>query len=426
MASIKPISCKSFKPLYSLLSFLILLLLLTSCIRSLADQKDEEIDHHIYVSGSLNQGETLAQALLKRDLRNTAVYPVLNKLNTVFNLRRCQPADSFFIKLDTLDVIHKLTYYPVRDRIVSYSVIRDTSGTYHSTIDTLQTEIVLRKVDTTISGSLYASVRALGEGPHLIVNFTEIFQWDFDFFIDTREGDRIAFVYEQYMINGVFVKYGSIVVAEYDGVNYKNRAYRYTDSTGSTKYYNKEGNSYQKAFLRSPLNYTRISSRFSPGRYHPVLKIVRPHNGVDYAAPTGTPVVAAADGVVSHVGWKGGHPTVNGMSGGYGKTVMIRHTNGYETLYGHLSGYAQGIRNGVRVKQNQVVGYVGQTGLATGSHLHYTVYLNNVAIDPLRMNNEPGPPVPKNELDKFKLLTEKLDNYIERPVDYFLDLVLNQ
>ncbi|MBW6516699.1 MAG: M23 family metallopeptidase [Candidatus Cloacimonetes bacterium] len=408
-----------------LLSLLISFIILSACISQASNLETDEIDHHIYVGGTLNQGETLAQALQNKGLGYSTFTPLLNQLNSVYNLRRCQPADSFLVKLDTLNVIHQLSYFPVREKIITYSVLRDSSGTYYPQVDTLKTEKVLRKVDTAISGSLYSSLRVLGEGPHLIVNFAEIFQWDFDFFLDTREGDRIAFVYEQYMLNGEFVQYGNILVAEYNGANYRNRAYRYVNNEGLAKYYNKEGKSFQKAFLRSPLNYTRISSRFSTGRYHPILKIVRPHNGVDYAAPTGTPVVAAADGIVSHVGWKGGHPTVNGMSGGYGRTVMIRHSNGYETLYGHLNGYAQGIRKGVRVTQNQVIGYVGQTGLATGPHLHYTVYLNNVAIDPLRMNNEPGPPVPKSEMDKFKSLTEKLDNYIGHPVDYFLNYVLN-
>ncbi len=399
--------------------------ILFSCVDHVTEQQEEK-DPYNYIEGSLNPGETLAQALQRRGLGFSVFTPFLNELNTIYNLRRCLPADSFSVRIDSLNNIHELNYFPVREKIRTYSVLLDTVGTYHSRIDTLQTEMVLRKVDTTITGSLYSSLRKLGEGPHLIVKFAEIFQWDFDFFIDTREGDRVALVYEQYMLNNEFVKYGNILVAEYEGRNYKNRAYYYEVNEAAGSYYNKQGESFRKAFLRSPLNYTRITSRFSTGRYHPILKIVRPHNGVDYAAPTGTPVVAASDGVVSHRGWKGGHPTVNGRSGGYGETVMIRHANGYETLYGHLSRYGKGIRKGVRVEQNQVIGYVGQTGLATGPHLHYTVYLNGVAIDPLQMDNEPGPPVPDDQLTEFKNLTERMDEIIARPVDYFCDLVLTE
>lgn len=416
----------TLKQRLSLIYLLVLsVFIFNACITKTVDQQEvEEIDPYIYVEGSLNRGETLAQALQNRGLGYSVITPVLNQLNQIFNLRRCQPADSFSVRLDTLNVIRQLNYYPVREKILTYTVIRDTLGVYHPKIDTLKTEKVLRKVDTTIRGSLYMSLRALGEGPYLIGKLADIFQWDIDFFIDPREGDRIAFVFEQYMLNGEFVKYGEILVAEYNGRNYRNRAYRYVVNNSQGGYYNKEGESFRKAFLKSPLNYTRISSRFSTGRYHPVLKIVRPHNGVDYAAPTGTPVVAASDGVVSHRGWKGGHPTVNGMTGGYGNTVMIRHANGYETLYGHLSRYADGIRKGVRVTQNQVIGYVGQTGLATGPHLHYTVYLNGVAIDPLKMNNEPGPPIPAAKLAEFKSLTEKLDEFISQPVDFFHTFVL--
>jgi murein DD-endopeptidase MepM/ murein hydrolase activator NlpD len=413
------------RALAALLFFAITLLIMLSCTNQVIEEQYEEADPYLYVEGSLKQGETLAQALQKRGLGYSVFTPFLDQLNSIYNLRRCQPADSFSVRVDTLNAIHQLSYFPVRERILSYQVIKDTTGIYQARIDTLKTELVLRKVDTTISGSLYASMRALGEGPHLIVKYAEIFQWDFDFFIDPREGDRVVLVYEQYMLNGEFVQYGDILAAEYDGKNYSNRAYRFAVGESNGNYYNREGKSYRKAFLKSPLNYTRITSRFSTGRYHPILKIVRPHNGVDYAAPMGTPVVAASDGVVSHAGWKGGHPTVNGMTGGYGKTVMIRHSNGYETLYGHLNGYAKGVRKGVRVTQNQVIGYVGQTGLSTGPHLHYTVYLNNKAIDPLRMNNEPGPPVPDNLLSEFKNLTEKMDVLIEQPIHYFYDLVVN-
>lgn len=409
-----------------LILFILAIVLMTACMSQITDQKEQdeaESDYFIYINGSLKQGETLAEALQSRGVGYSVFTPFLNELNQIYNLRRCQPADSFSVKLDTLNAIHQLSYYPVREKIISYSIFTDSLGTYYARTDSLRTEKVLRKVDTEIQGSLYASLRALGEGPHLIVRFAEIFQWDFDFFLDTREGDRISMVFEQHMLNGEFVQYGDILVAEYNGRNYQNRAYHYTLSDGISHYYNKEGKSYRKAFLRSPLNYTRISSRFSTGRYHPILKIVRPHNGVDYAAPTGTPVVAASDGVVTHAAWKGGHPTVNGMSGGYGRTVMIRHSNGYETLYGHLSRYGNGIRKGVRVKQNQVIGYVGQTGLATGPHLHYTVYLNGTAIDPLKMNNEPGPPVPQEQMERFRLITEILDDYMGYPETHFLNYV---
>lgn len=394
------------------------LLFTVSCGKQFID--DTEEDYFAYLDGTIRNGETLATSLQRKGLQSTAVYPVVNSLNTAFNLTRCQPSDSFHVKIDTLEVIHSLTYYPVRDKIRSYIVTRDSIGNYCTSIDTLKTELVLTKIEGTINSSLYEAMTSLKESPSLIVKYAEIFQWDIDFFIDPRQGDSFSLVYEQYMANGNFVQYGNILVAEYDGSNYQKRAYRYENKDGGVGYYDSNGKSFKKAFLKSPLNYTRISSYFSTGRKHPILKIVRPHNGVDYAAPTGTPVVASSDGVVTHAGWKGGHPTVNGMSGGYGKTVMIRHANGYETLYGHLNKYGNSISKGVRVKQNQVIGYVGSTGLSTGPHLHYTVYLNGKAIDPLGMNNVPSPPVPNNELESFKYLTKEYDDLLGRSAG-FLD-----
>ncbi|MFA5499017.1 MAG: M23 family metallopeptidase [Candidatus Cloacimonadia bacterium] len=405
--------------------FLILFSLLsTSCKGRIDDLSNIEIDHFNYIGGTVNTGENLAQALQSKGLKSTAVYPVVNALNSTYDLRRCQPADSFYVKIDSLEVIHSLTYYPVREKVKNYVVSLDTTGFYISKVDTLKTETVLRKTEGVITSSLYEAMFEQGEGPHLTVRFAEIFQWDLDFFIDPRQGDRFSLIYEQYMVDGKFVQYGNILAAEYQGNSYNKRAYRYQNKEGGVGYYDSEGKSFKKAFLKSPLNYTRISSYFSTGRNHPILKIVRPHNGVDFAAPTGTPVVASSDGVVSHAAWKGGHPTVNGMTGGYGKTVMIRHTNGYETLYGHLSRYGEGIKKGVRVSQNQVIGYVGSTGLSTGPHLHYTVYLNGKAIDPLRMNNVPSPPVPKNEEGDFKGLTRYYDDLMSKGSDAIRNIVM--
>ncbi len=394
---------------------LIFLIIVTAC-KQPETVEIQEVDPFDYIGGVLEYGETLNQALQAKGIGMTALNPVLNELTSIYNLRRSMPEDSFLVKIDSLDVIHELKYFPIRDKIRIFCIQRDTLGGYFPKIDTLQVEKVLRKTEGTISGSLYASLRDFGEGPYLIGKYTEIFQWDIDFLIDPRDGDRFSLVYEQYMLGDTFVKYGDILVAEYESRNYNKRAYRFEVSKeGYAKYFDNQGGSFQKAFLRSPLNYTRITSYFSKGRYHPILKIVRPHNGVDYAAPTGTPVVAASDGIVSHVGWKGGHPTVNGRSGGYGKTVMIRHPNNYQTLYGHLSRYASGIKTGQRVSQNQVIGYVGQTGLATGPHLHYTVYYHGTAIDPLQMKNVAGPPVPASMMKHFEEVVTNFDYFMDVP-----------
>jgi hypothetical protein len=230
-----------------------------------------------------------------------------------------------------------------------------------------------------------------GEGSALPVMFTQIFQWDIDFFIDPQKGDQFRVVYEQYMNGDKFMRYGNILIAQYSSKNYDKQAYFYTNQAGTSKYYDAEGVSFQKAFLKSPLNYKRISSYFGK-RVNPVTKKVSVHHGVDYAAAYGTPVEAAADGTVIYAGWHKNHT---------GNTVKIRHANGYKTLYGHLSKFGK-YKVGDRVKQHDVIGYVGSTGRSTGNHLHYTIYHHDVPINPLKLNNVSGPPVPENEMEQFK------------------------
>ncbi len=386
-----------------LLSILIFVLLFSACSRNKVNQSSK-VDHHIYLSGSLKAGESLAEALIKQDIDNPQVYLLVNKLNEIYNLRKAHPADSFLIKIDTLGVVKELSYIP--NNQYTYKVLKDTLDDYYTLIDTLKMKKIIKFCQGEIEYSLYQSMIDQGEGSALPVMFTQIFQWDIDFFIDPQKGDKFRLIYEQYMANDSFVRYGNILVAQYISRNFDKIAYRYTNEKGITRYYNEKGTCFQKAFLKSPLNYRRISSYFGY-RTHPITKKVRFHNGVDYAAAYGTPVESVGDGVVIHRGWKGGHPTVNGRSGGYGKTVIIRHSNSYKTLYGHLSSY-NSFKVGDRVKQHDVIGYVGSTGLSTGNHLHYTIYHHDQAINPMKLKNVSGPPVPKFEIPIFKAHIDSL------------------
>ena len=387
------------------IAFMLIFFTFISCSK----EDPEEIDPFIYKSGSLKSGQTLANALIEKDIENTKVFRVVNVLDSIYNLRRSHPADSFIVKMDTLDVIHELIYKP--DKIHTYRVIRDTSDNYFTQIDTLQTTKVVKICNGEIETSLYQSIIDEDEGPALAIMFSQIFQWDIDFFIDPQKDDQFQFAYEQLVNeNDDFIEYGEILVAQYSSRNYDKIAYRYTNKKGILKYYDESGQCFQKAFLKSPLNYKRISSYFGMRR-HPITKKVWMHNGVDYAAAYGTPVEASADGTIIHRGWKGGHPTINGRTGGYGRTIMIRHVNGYKTLYGHLSKYGK-FKIGDRVKQHDVIGYVGSTGLSTGDHLHYTIYQYGKAINPLKLKNVSGPPVPKDEMEEFKIVIDNLRKYI--------------
>ncbi len=386
------------------LIFLLLLIVVLSCTQK-KEIEVEEIDPFIYKTGSLKSGETLANALIEKDINNAVVYKMVNKLDSIFDLRKSHPADSFVVKLDSLDIVQELIYMPTKT--VSYHVVKDTSDNYYTRIDSLPLMKTIEKCEGMILSSLYKAMIDAGEIAALPVMFSQIFQWDIDFFIDPQKGDEFRLVYEKISCHNEFIEYGEILVAQYKSRNYDNIAFRYRNRKGITKYYNEKGESFQKAFLKSPLNYKRISSYFGK-RYHPITKKVSVHKGVDYAAAYGTPVEAAADGTVIKASWSKRHT---------GKTVVIRHANGYKTLYGHLSKYGK-YKSGDRVKQHDIIGYVGSTGRSTGNHLHYTIYHHGVAINPLKLKNVSGPPVLKDEMDDFKVKVDSLKSLLYSEQQY--------
>ncbi len=241
------------------------------------------------------------------------------------------------------------------------------------------------------------------ESRELVARFAEIFQWDIDLLVEPRPGDEIRIVYESLVYgdlpddlppyrgalprSGGPAGTGRILAASYRGRIARSSAFWVKGEDGPGDYFNPDGIPLRKTFLKSPLNYRRISSRFSRARRNPVTRKVVPHHGVDFAADSGTPVVAAADGRILSAGW----------SGALGKAVKIRHGSGYTTVYGHLRGFAKGIRRGATVRQNQVIGYVGSTGRATGPHLHYTMLVNGKPVDPMKFKNPPVENLPEEE-----------------------------
>lgn len=234
-----------------------------------------------------------------------------------------------------------------------------------------------------VQSSLFAATDSAGIPDAIAIQLAEVFSSDVDFHRDLRKGDRFAVVYEMQNINGEPDRAGRILAAEFVNQGQILQAVYFEDAKGRGGYYAPDGRNMRKAFLRSPLEFSRITSGFSSSRFHPVLKTWRAHKGIDYGAPTGTRVRATADGVVVSIG----------VHGGYGNAIVLKHANGYSTLYGHLSGFAQGIRAGTRVEQGDLIGFVGMTGLATGPHLHYEFHVNGVHVDPLRRAPQPGPAI---------------------------------
>ncbi len=233
-------------------------------------------------------------------------------------------------------------------------------------------ETRMRTVRGVIDSSLFEAVEASGAHDQTAVALADIFAWDVDFVLDVRPGDAFVVTYPEIYRDGVYVRDGAIQAAEFVNQGRTFRAVRYTDPDGGSHYYTADGKSLHKAFLRAPVEFTRVSSRFNSARYHPILNLIRAHKGVDYAAPMGTPVKAAGDGRIRFAGLKGG----------YGNVVEIEHSSSVVTVYGHLSRFAHGTRVGAHVTQGVVIAYVGMTGLATGPHLHYEYRVNGVFKNP--------------------------------------------
>ena len=254
----------------------------------------------------------------------------------------------------------------------------------------------ISQVSGVLVGDLYTSILKLGQKPELVIRFADIFAWDINFFSDPRQGDTFAIVFEKLYDDNEFVKYGKILAARYKTSSSEYKALLFPADNEHEAYYDEEGRAVQKMFLKAPLNYTRISSRFSLRRYHPILHIYRRHPAVDYAAPTGTPVYAAASGRIEYAK----------RCGGYGKSVCIQHGNGYKTYYGHLSRYGPNIKKGKMVNQKDCIGYVGKTGLATGPHLDYRIKKHGSYINPLKIKSPESAAVPEKDRAAFEKMKQ--------------------
>jgi murein DD-endopeptidase MepM/ murein hydrolase activator NlpD len=339
-------------------------------------------------------GEVLATVFNRAEIPVALTNKIINILNTIkFNFRTVQPSDSIKLFYD-------------QDTLVRIQYIKNYSTIYNFDIDTNDIKIsmlykVLDKqvclIKGEITSSLYESMLKAGEKPVLIANYTDVLAWDIDFFTETQNGDSFFVLVDKKFDDTNFIEYGVIYAVRYKGKIGDVSGYQYTDPSGYKDYYDKDGKSMRKAFLKSPLRYSRISSYYSRGRYHPILKIVRPHRGIDYVAPSGTPVSAIGAGTVTFAGWKGG----------YGRFVEISHASRFKSRYGHLRSFGKGVRSGQRIVQGQVVGYVGTTGLSTGPHLHFELLQNGTWVNPLKIIPPRADPVKAQYLSDF---TSKKDS----------------
>lgn len=252
-------------------------------------------------------------------------------------------------------------------------------------------DVEIRTADVMIENSLYLDGLAAGIDEELIIEFANVFAWELDFATAVQKGDTMRVLYEKRFRNGKEAGIGDVLAGEFVNVGTKIEGYRFEDSEGKIGYFNAEGESLVRPFLKAPLSFSRITSGFTNARFHPVLKRTTPHRAIDYGAPTGTPIFSVGDGVIKRASW----------NGGYGNQVVVRHNERFTTTYAHMSAYARGIRPGVRVKQGQTIGFVGSTGFSTGPHLHYEVIVNGTKINPLKVEFPKGDSIAEEEQEAF-------------------------
>jgi murein DD-endopeptidase MepM/ murein hydrolase activator NlpD len=356
-------------------------------------------------NGVISNGDTFALAMARSGLEKRQVFSLVRSLRGLLDFRRCRPGDRFEMLRSPTGRLEKFVY--LESPLVSYKVERRDNHLVGNRVEEAA-EVVVTPIAFQIKDSLYASVGRAGESPALVMAFVDIYAWDIDFYIDTHPGDTIKLLVEKVMANGAFVRYGRILAAEYNGDIGIRRAFWYQTSANKVDYYDESGDSLRKAFLKSPLKFTRVSSGFGM-RVHPILGFSRKHLGVDLAAPRGTPIWAPGDGTVLFAGRKG-------ISG---NLVVLRHANGYETIFAHLHTIAEGVRRGARINQKQVIGTVGSTGRSTGPHLHFGMKKDGGHVNPFEQKFPPADPVPSASLPAYKAsiseLLERLNNIPDPP-----------
>ena len=323
------------------------------------------------VEYTFKPGDTFYEVLLDFHCPPQDIFRVIESSKPIYDVKRITPGSTITFTIDPSNHTLNRLEYSFDDHHVL--VVSKTDGGYTSEQEEIIYDITLRTITGTIKNNLFDDAINAGGNPQLILNLADILAWDVDFSSSLRENDTFKVLFEEIYKDGEFIKHGKILAAEFVNRGSLFRAFRFEDDQGNTGYYDDSGRSLAREFLKSPLRYSRISSTFTKKRFHPILKIYRPHLGVDYAAPTGTPVEATSKGTIIFCGWKGN----------YGKCIKIRHNHLYTSFYGHLSGFAKGMKTGKSVKQGQVIGYVGTTGLSTGPHLDYRLQKRGDFINPL-------------------------------------------
>lgn len=350
------------------------------------------------VVGIFRKNENITEALVGQGLSLKEVQALVASAKSVYNLARVAAGRPYWLNFSADGSLHDLRYPVDEDR---YLTVYRKGEEFVPELKNFAFETRIEPVSGAIRGSLFASVKDAGEQEQLALDLADIFTWDIDFYTEIQNGDAFRLIVEKKYVNGSFVRYGAILAAALQCQDRTLTGFRFHDENGKPGYYGPDGTALRKSFLKSPLKFGRITSGFSRARRHPILKIVRPHLGVDYAAPTGTPVVAVAAGRVQSAGY----------AGGGGKTVRLQHDRNYQTCYLHLSRIA--VKAGRHVSQGQVIGYVGSTGLSTGPHLDFRVLQSGKYVNPARVVFPPAPPVAAGAFTRFAELRDSLRDRLD-------------
>lgn len=344
---------------------------------------------------TVRRGDTLAAIFKREGFSARELHDIMQLGKQTAELKNIKPGESLEFSSNDSNKLIRLSYKT--DLTRTLQVTHSEEG-FSANEEIRTPEIRLTHASETIDSSLYQSGQKAGLNDNLIMELAGIFGWDVDFALDIRKGDNFTVLYEEKYLDGEKIGYGDIVAAQFINQGKVFDAVRFVDPDGNRQYFTPEGKSMRKAFLRSPVDFRRISSRFTRERFHPVLGKKRPHRGVDYAAATGTPIKAAGDGKI----------IFRGTKGGYGSTVVLQHGTQYTTLYAHLSSFKRGQRNGSHVKQGDIIGFVGSSGLATGPHLHYEFRVNGTHRNPLTVKFPDANPIDKKHKAQFLAQTQPL------------------
>ena len=351
---------------------------------------------------TVRRGDNLATLLRSRKLYSPEVHHALTNDVAAYGFNDLLPGRNIRLGVDSEGLLTQLSYDIDGDAMLVMA--REPDGSYVTHHQKREHSNRHTYVSATIEDSLFAAGKRAGMSDRMILELATIFGWDIDFALDLRRGDRFTVVYEEKFWRGEKIEDGNILAAEFVNRGRLYRAVANRDKNGIVRYYTPAGNSMQRQFLKTPVQFSRISSRYTKGRYHPILKRWRAHKGVDYAANTGTPVRATAAGRIVE----------RQRKGGYGKTVVIRHGGKYSSLYAHLSRYQRGQRPGSLVKQGEIIGYVGKSGLATGPHLHYEFLVYGRHRNPLTVKLPRSHPVDEQHKAEFLQVAQRWTTALDR------------